>query len=252
MVYAVSHDIGEPMRELIGFAQLLAQRAPQTADDRFWDDLSHVERGAQRAREMLDGLCDFLRAEELAPRVDHVDLADLLELVERDTATVCARYQAHVSLSGSGDTVSYPDELRDILVELVTNAARFADADGSGARIQVSATRTAAGVELTVSDQGPGIPVEAHQRALQLFQRLHRRSDLDTLGVGLALVRRKVAACGGNLRLSQTPGSSGLSVAITVPLPVIDIGAEARARHADQPHDPGQPQDADQSHELAS
>jgi len=218
MIYAVSHDIGEPMREIIGFAELLARSAPCDADQRFWDDLGHVESGALRARAMLDALCEYLATEDLTPASAEVDLRELMASAIEATEVTRTLYPAHVQASGSGSAVSYPLELKQALTELLDNAARFAQRPAESAHIFITAKADDSNVHITVEDDGPGIRVDAQGRAMQLFQRLHRRSDHDTLGVGLALTRRRITACGGSIELDTSARHGGLKATISVPI----------------------------------
>lgn len=223
LIHAVTHDIGEPVREILGFAKLLADRAPAEIDAHFWDDLGHVASGAARTRRMLDALCEYIRVDELEPEPGLLDLdrlaADLrTHLSELDDAPA---HELTCAMSGTVSTL--PAVARLVVTELATNAARFGAGDDGVARVTVTATVENGGLMVTVSDSGPGIAADALERAMQLFQRVHPRSELDTLGAGLAIARRRVDRCGGRLELRAVDAGTGLRAVLWLPTPLIDL-----------------------------
>jgi signal transduction histidine kinase len=225
LIHAVSHDIGEPVREILGFAKLIAERAPRDVDPHFLADLDHVTSGALRTRAMLDVVCDYIRIDATTPEVAPVDLASFAASLH-DRVDALAGPGAHpVELETHLDGVvaTVPAVLDAVIDELLRNAARFGASPDGVARVRVEATVTDDTLEIQVSDAGTGIPADATERALQLFQRLHPRSHFDTMGAGLALARRRVEHCGGELRLVPSAPGSGLRVVVRLPVPAIDL-----------------------------
>ncbi len=231
LVYAVSHDIAEPIREIIGFAQLMAERAPQDVDPGFWDDLSHIEAGALRARSMLQALGDFIAVETEAAEVDEFDLAELIDDVLTDTAPIRAEHPATVTADLHGVVRGPRDLIHDIIVELVTNAARFGTNRDSGtAHISIGCAVDNGVLEFSVSDTGDGLTNDMVLQASLLFGRLHRHTNDTTVGAGLALARRRVTTHGGDLRL-DTNSTGGLTAVVTIPVREIDLRASRSEGH---------------------
>ena len=229
LVFAVSHDLGEPIREILGFAQLIAERAPQDAEGQFWADLAHVEGGALRARSMLAALCDYIRVDELEPITAEISLDDLFEDALHQAEPALTAFRPEITTDLHHRVATYPGVLRDVLAELITNAARFGASDDGSAHVMIRSDLTADGLALAVSDEGPGLTPEEATRAVRLFQRLYRRTDHDTLGAGLAIARRKIERCGGALTIDTNPTGRGLRVSVSLPIPVIDLRANVAA-----------------------
>lgn len=223
LTYAISHDLGEPVREVVGFTRLLRESAPEETDERFWAHLSHIEAGAARAQDMLHALVDFIRVDDTAPLTGLVDLAALFDDAMLRTEDIRTRFPSVVSADVSGRTQTFPDVVHGLLVELITNAARFGTSDDGVARLTVTAHATDGAVIITVADDGPGIPHELTEQAFRLFQRLGSRTEHDTLGAGLALMRRRIERCGGTLRLGPATPLGGLLVTASIPTPAIDL-----------------------------
>ena len=229
LVFAVSHDIGEPIREILGFAQLIAERAPQDVQHQFWDDLGHVEGGALRARSMLAALCDYIRVDELEPTPAEVSLPDLVEDALHQANATLSTFRTEITTDLHHRVATYPGVVRDVTAELVTNAARFGTSDDGFSRIAIRSDLTTDGLSMVVEDEGRGLTPDEATRAVLLFQRLYRRTDHDTLGAGLAIARRKIERCGGALTIDTNPTGRGLRVSMRLPIPVIDLRASVAA-----------------------
>ena len=70
-------------------------------------------------------------------------------------------------------------------------------------------------MEFRVSDDGPGIPEQFHQRIFKIFQTLHSRDDLESSGIGLAMVKRKVETHGGRIWIESAPLVRGTTFVFT-------------------------------------
>ncbi len=105
------------------------------------------------------------------------------------------------------------DELGRVLANLVDNGVRHATT-----AVQLSARAAGDEVELTVSDDGVGIPAEERDRVFERFTRLDEARDRDAggSGLGLAIVRELVRRSGGEVRLEDAPGG-GLAVRVRLP-----------------------------------
>jgi signal transduction histidine kinase len=99
--------------------------------------------------------------------------------------------------------------LDQVLDNLIANAL---DALSAGGHVTVTAAVTAAGAQITVADDGPGMSAEDRERAFLRFT----TSNPNGTGLGLAIVHRLVTSNGGTARLTETPGG-GLTVILDFP-----------------------------------
>ncbi|MGK5739238.1 ATP-binding protein [Micromonospora sp. URMC 103] len=116
-------------------------------------------------------------------------------------------------------TVGHPDELHRILTNLLDNAVRHART-----RVVLAAAPAGAYHLVTVTDDGPGIPVADRDRVFDRFTRLDdaRARDAGGAGLGLAIVRELVRRAGGSVSLGDADGP-GLRVSLRLPaLPTTD------------------------------
>jgi signal transduction histidine kinase len=159
----------------------------------------HVERELSRARRALRGRAD--RAEPLA--------------VARRLVAVLARTEAGArldwALEGAAGVLAaiHEDDLAEALGAVMENAARFALT-----RVRVTVARDGAAIAITVTDDGPGLPPEAHAEALRRGGRLDEAGP--GTGLGLAIAREILEEVGGALSLGPTaPGA----MTVTLRLP---------------------------------
>jgi two-component system osmolarity sensor histidine kinase EnvZ len=200
MLAGVSHDLRTPLTRMKLSLALLAD-SPETKE--LSDDVSDMER-------MIEGYLAFARGEG-----DEVTApADLSEILE-EVAAGARRDNADVSVSWTGDmnVELRPIAIKRCMTNLVSNALRH------GTRAAVHATRSKTSVEITVDDDGPGIPTDRHEDVFRPFVRLDESRNIDTGGTGLGMtIARDIARShGGDVTLAKSP-LGGLRVVVRVPV----------------------------------
>jgi signal transduction histidine kinase len=204
----VAHEINNPLAVILGYVKILRRKA----DGELAADLGVVEDEALRAREIVEGLLDLSRPLATAP--EPVDLAALCrEAVARldETGRLAG---VSVEVSGAAQVEGHPQKLRQVLLNLIKNAA---EAAGPGGRVEVRVARSqAGGAEVAVSDSGPGLGAAQGK----LFEPFFTTKPTGT-GLGLAVSLGIVQAHGGTLEASSPPGGGAR---FTVVLPATPPG----------------------------
>lgn len=220
--FAISHDLRAPLRAIESFAALLERGA----DDKAPDHLQRIRAAASRMAALLDAMTELAHAGRHALRIEPVDLSLLAEWAAAEL--VEKQPERDASIVVQPDLVALGDErlLRLVLGKLLANAWRFT-APGQLVRIEVTGTRDASGLRLSVRDHGIGFEARYADKLFEPFQRLHGPDQGAGSGLGLAIARRAVerhggrihgepAADGGSLfvvELPDTPASSGSTAA---------------------------------------
>jgi two-component system sensor histidine kinase KdpD len=205
-VAVASHELRTPLTALLGFSELLAARrfAPDEVQR-----LAHVLRvETERLARIVEDLLDVTRLEQgLAAQV----VPRALEVAPALEAAVAVFQRADTGpriLVVCGEPLprawADPDALDRVVKNLVSNALKYAPADTP---VTVSARAAAGRVEITVADEGPGIPPEAQPHVFEPFYRAPpAASRARGSGLGLAVVKALVEAQGGTVRLESAPG----------------------------------------------
>lgn len=198
---AIAHDLRTPLARM-----QLRHDALDMADE----DREALETDLGEIRDLLASLQNYVDLDSSQAPREQIDLAAMAQtLVDQACERgAVAHYHGpdHLVISAR------PLALRRALSNLVENALHY----GGNARLALSASRL--GVAITVEDDGPGIPPEDLEKALQPFVRLDRARERNTggMGLGLAIVARAVESEGGTLTLANRPGG-GLKALIRLP-----------------------------------
>jgi signal transduction histidine kinase len=94
--------------------------------------------------------------------------------------------------------------LQQVLQNLIGNAIKYTRRPD--AHIRVSAEDAGDMIDFAVSDNGPGIPAEYHERIFGLFQTLEARDKVEATGIGLSIVQKTVDSRGGRIRIDSEVG----------------------------------------------
>jgi signal transduction histidine kinase len=172
------------------------------------DQLAEVE----RMERLVGDLLLLAKADErqLVVRSRPVHLREVvLDEVER----AGSRARVRLDTAGVAAATVHGDqqELARVVRNLLDNAVRFARA-----RVELSLAERDGHVELTVADDGPGVPAAARERVFERFARLDegRARDAGGTGLGLAIVREVVVAHGGSVTVD---GATGTRFLISLP-----------------------------------
>jgi signal transduction histidine kinase len=182
--------------------------------------LEVIERNAHAQLRIVEDLLDAARVTAATLRIQptRVDFAELCrQAVDAVRPTADAKGVA-VQLA-IADTVPAiigdPDRLRQVLLNLLTNAIKFTDVGGS---VNISVRCTDRGVQVVVRDTGRGIPREALPH---VFERFQQGAATDTrqhgLGLGLTIARALVELHGGRIEISSAGEHSGTTCIIDLP-----------------------------------
>jgi signal transduction histidine kinase len=203
---AAAHDLKTPLTSIIGTAQLLERRAlrhpERPVDPRA---LTRIVTEALRLRALVIELLDAARTEQgrLLGRREPVDLAALAEEIgaRHRSAQHEVVIEACEVVAGTYDRA----RIAQLLENLIENAIKYSPAGGT---VSIAIRGTDDQIEMTVSDQGIGIPAADLPH---LFERFHRGTNVDDrrfagMGLGLYICRGIVEEHGGQLNVSSVFG----------------------------------------------
>lgn len=200
LLASVSHDLRTPLTRLrleLALAPAFKRREAMKGD---LDEMEH----------MIDEYLAFARGEAGEP-VQPVNVADLLNKAGEDAR----RSGADIAVEAPGDLTA---SLRPLAFgRAVANLAGNAAAHGEHVRLTARALPSG-GLEITVEDDGPGIPEEMHEEAFRPFSRLDasRNQNRKGVGLGLAIARDVVRGHGGDITLARSD-MGGLRAMVRLP-----------------------------------
>lgn len=205
-VATVSHELRTPLASVLGFSELLLSREVDQATQKRY--LEFVNSEAERLTTLVNDFLDLHRIEEggFVPALEPLDLG---EVVRRQVEIFSAQSTAH-SLAldlpnGRLPVVGERDRLSQVVSNLLSNAIKYSP---DGGKVEVSARRRDGFVEVTVRDQGIGIPVQQQEK---IFTKFFRVDSSDTrriggTGLGLALCCEIIEAHNGEIGFKSIEG----------------------------------------------
>jgi signal transduction histidine kinase/CheY-like chemotaxis protein/HPt (histidine-containing phosphotransfer) domain-containing protein len=211
----MSHELRTPMNAIRGYAELLARPKAERALQEQW--VQNLLRSSEYLLTLMHDVLDLSKIEaghmQLTP--GPTPLADVLCSV-RDLLSHQAREKAlefSVALEGGCPEVleSDPVRLKQILINLVSNALRFTVQGSVCLAVRVAGER----LEFEVRDTGLGIPATALDKLFRPFSQVHQRAG--GTGLGLKISRSLARLLGGDIRVASTEGQ-GSTFTLELPL----------------------------------
>jgi two-component system clock-associated histidine kinase SasA len=198
-----SGDKIEPkmVSRLLGHARSKAREA-----DNLITDILEAGRGAnaqfrtQRQKIQFDQLCHSVISDFYFSKCLERKMQKLLKDIPNDLPPVFVDQE----------------KIRQVLINLLSNATKYTP---EGGKIELTVMhRTAQKIEISITDNGPGIPADLRDRVFEERYRLERDDDADGYGIGLSLCRRIITAHYGHIWVDDAIGKKGSCFRFTLPV----------------------------------
>jgi light-regulated signal transduction histidine kinase (bacteriophytochrome) len=202
--YSVSHDLRAPLRAIDGFSRLLIDQYGEKLDDQGRHYLQRVRAGAQHMSMLIDALLGLSRVGRSTLRSESVDLTQMARDIANDLAARDPERAVAVDIADGMTARGDPRLLGVALQNLLGNAWKFT-ARRPDARIAFDQATEEGETVYRVKDNGAGFDMAYASRLFAPFQRLHRPSDYEGTGIGLATVQRIISRHGGRVWAQAAP-----------------------------------------------
>lgn len=210
----MSHELRTPLNSIGGYVDLLEMelRGPLTEAQKA--DLQRIRRSQLHLLGIINDILNFTRLEATGIQYDIIDvpvralLGDLDAMIDSLARAKSIDYKCVAPPNGVYARTD-PDKMRQILVNLVSNAIKFTPHAGY---IEVSYSLSPMTIAITVRDTGPGIPHDKQESVFEPFVQLDRGLTRTTegTGLGLAISRGLARGMGGDITLSSSVGRGSM------------------------------------------
>ena len=214
--YIASHDLKSPLNAIY---KLVGWIEEDIGDEVSEDTKNHLQllRGrSNRMKKLLDDLLSYARVGRMGYDTESIQLKQvsdaIFELQDKPEQFSIKAQDVQLELP------RVPFEL--VLRNLISNALKHHDRN-SGV-IEVSCEHQDGNYQIRIQDDGPGIPPDLHQKALEMFHTLQPRDVTEGSGMGLSLVNKIVEHYGGEFRI-ESDGTRGTAMIVIWPVPTQDI-----------------------------
>ncbi|AKQ46295.1 histidine kinase [Rufibacter radiotolerans] len=204
--YVVSHDLKAPLRGIENASRWVEEDMGKELPEHIQEYLMMMRIRVHRMENLINGILALARIGRSNLEEETVDVQNLLYEVI-DMLNPPSGFQVH--LPGRLPKVRAAKvELQQVFSNLISNAIKYHH-DQIG-NITVGYHELADQHEFSVTDDGPGIDEEYHDRIFVLFQTLQERDAVESTGVGLAIVKKIVERRGGSIKVASRMGKGSV------------------------------------------
>ncbi|SIS76152.1 hypothetical protein SAMN05421759_10375 [Roseivivax lentus] len=197
--YVASHDLKAPLRVIDNASRWLGEDLEPYLTDDTRESLDLLRSRVHRMERLLD---DLLAHSRVGRTSIDTELVRGDKLIDDVIALLDDNSGIRLEVGPGFDAIEVPRmPLTTVLTNLLNNAIRHHDRPQGCARIEVRSV--ADGKEFIVSDDGPGIAPDYHDKIFQIFQTLKPRDQMESSGIGLAIVKKYVDLSGGRITVTS-------------------------------------------------
>jgi light-regulated signal transduction histidine kinase (bacteriophytochrome) len=202
--YSVSHDLRAPLRALSGYSAIMQKDYGSRLDDEARRLLNNIQLNAQRMGDLIDDLLEFSRLGRKEIQRSKVDMNKIVHTAI-DEVSKAMPHKAHFQLEELPAADADQGLIQQVWVNLISNAVKYSSKK-EHPEVRIGARETDERVEYFVRDNGAGFDMHFADKLFGVFQRLHRASEFDGTGVGLAIVQRIIVKHGGSIWATAEKG----------------------------------------------
>lgn len=196
--YSVSHDLRGPLSRIGGFAKALLDFHAGELNDEGRVYLQRIDNSARRMCDLVEDLLNFSRLTRVEMQFEEMDLSSLVSGIAGELASRDPQRVADFSIASGIRVFCDPVLMRAAMMNLLENAWKFTRKHAT-ARIEFGELNRAEGSVYFVRDDGAGFDMADTIRLFSPFQRLHKASEFEGTGIGLATVERIIRRHGGRI-----------------------------------------------------
>ncbi|AKT39985.1 ATP-binding protein [Chondromyces crocatus] len=200
--YVASHDLKAPLRGIANLSQWIEEDLADRMTEEAQEHMRLLRGRVHRLEALIEGILGYSRAGRMRDKIEVVDVGRLLgEIIE-----LLAPARGRIAVGPEMPTLRCERvPLQQVFMNLIGNALKYAQRDDALVRVEVEDEGTS--FRFSVSDNGPGIAPQYHERIWGIFQTLEARDKVEGTGIGLSVVQKIVETRGGRVWVESALGS---------------------------------------------
>ncbi|MCX6291457.1 MAG: ATP-binding protein [Bacteroidetes bacterium] len=199
----VSHDLKAPLRAIGNLTGWIEEDAGDTFTPEVKANFDIIKGRVKRMEDLINAILDYSKADRQAA-AEEVKF-DTKKLIEETVDFIGKPANLTLTLSDQLPTITSDyTRMEQIFSNLINNAIKYTDKDEIKIHIGVEDQKD--GWIFSVKDNGPGIDKQYHEKVFVIFQTLNRRDEVESTGVGLAIVKKIIEDQGGKIWVESEPG----------------------------------------------
>lgn len=217
--HIASHDLKEPLRNIISFAGLIERKFKQDLEsNQITEYFEHIKRSARQLYRLIEDVLEFSKMKKVNDiPTKETSLAGIVAEIEHSLSGTIQEKNAQILSTGLPVIKSNEPQLFLILKNLIENGIKY-----NQSHIPIIDIRYDKSEQfhlIKVTDNGIGIDHTHRDQIFEMFHRLHDRTEYEGTGLGLAIVKKILTKMGGKIEVESKPTEGST---FTVSLPIID------------------------------
>ena len=212
-VYTVSHDLNSPIIAIQGFSEFLSKDFGEVLPEKGRFYIERILISATYLQSLIKDLLSFSRIGRVQTEIEDVSLGDIAQQAADEVRGSFAGLE--VEIGELPNVRMNPLRARQLFTNLMQNSCRYSGRPDTRIRIDSTGVEGER-VQLSVHDNGPGIPRQHHSRVFGVFERLQESGPTEGSGMGLPICKKIVETAGGSMWIEES--DEGLDVRFTLPL----------------------------------
>jgi PAS domain S-box-containing protein len=227
--YIASHDLQEPLRKISTFSQLLERSLGANPSEESKNYLGKIRNSSSRMTALIRDVLMYSQLVKENDTYEKVNLNQIFENVMADYELLIEQKEATINQQELPTIDAIPLQMTQLFANLLSNALKFVQKDvkpviSINARMLSEPEAQALGLsanhqycQIQFADNGIGIPQEYIEKVFHIFQRLHRKSEYEGTGIGLAICKKIAQNHHGDISIeNNSDGGATFNVILPV------------------------------------
>jgi len=213
--YIASHDMKEPLRNIVSFSQLLKRKLSGKMNEDESEYLEFVTKNAKQMNELIKGILEFSKIDKTEEeKLAEVNLNAVMQEVVLNLDTIAKDKNAKINFQKLPIIYGNEIQLVSLFQNLIENGIKYNNKEIP--KIELSIQEAENAYNIFIKDNGIGINEEYHNKIFEMFKRLHTRNEYQGTGIGLALCKKIAQRHNGDLNVYNSD-NQGTTFLLTLP-----------------------------------
>jgi len=209
--HTAAHDMKSPLNSASGLISLLEMEMKGNENDMIAEYLARLKDTFESTRNLVNGILEYSKMSLSELKMEQINLCAIIDKVANQynsNKNVIIHYNKTPKLVTHNETA-----LTQIIDNLVSNAVKHNDKEVC--KIHLRCTETETHYEVSISDNGPGIPYKDKEKVFNLFENL-KTHKIDSTGIGLATVKKLITETNGKIWIDPSEEHQGATFIFTI------------------------------------
>jgi PAS domain S-box-containing protein len=214
--YSISHDLKAPLRHITGFINLFLESKPKEISKEQLAFLDVISSSAKDMGKLIDGILNFSKLNAIELQKTTIRSSELVQQVIKFFDTDIQNRKITFNVEPLPEVKGDEELIRQVWINLMSNAIKYTMKIPEPV-IEIGSISTGKEITFNIKDNGAGFDMKYAEKLFGVFQRLHKSSDFEGVGIGLANVNRIVTRHGGHCS-AEGEADKGATFSFTLPI----------------------------------